>query len=260
LTSARVDYDGIAAGYDQRFRDDSGWEAIPSTLLALAERSGAQDILEAGCGTGHWLSALVPTVGRCYGLDLSGGMLQQAQQQGWACELTCGRASQLPYRDTSFDLIYCVNALHHFERPQAFVSEARRLLRPAGALAVIGSDPHTLPGRWYLYDYFEGTRDADLARFPAWGTVLNWMLCAGLARAEWRMVRHIHDPKVGRAVLNDPFLQKHACSQLALLSDEAYSVGLRKIEAALTRAQANGETLTFPTDILVGMLVGWAPG
>ena len=260
MTSARVDYDGIAAGYDQRFSDDSDWEAIPSTLLALAERSGAQDILEVGCGTGHWLNALASAVGRCYGLDFSGAMLQQARQQGRACKLTCGRASRLPYRDTSFDLITCVNALHHFERPQAFVSEARRLLRPAGALVVIGSDPHTLAGQWYLYDYFQGTLDTDLARFPSWGTVLDWMLTAGLVRAEWQMVRHIHDPKVGRAVLNDPFLQKNACSQLALLSDEAYSAGLRKIEAALQRVQASGETLTFPTDILVGMLVGWAPG
>jgi len=260
LSKARVDYDQIAPRYNRRFADDKSGAELVQVLQALVEQAGAQRCLEVGCGTGHWLAALAAAPGQCcHGLDFSAGMLQQARQREQPLDLARGRASQLPYRDASFDLIYCLNAIHHFERPQAFVFEARRLLRPGGALAVIGFDPHTLPGQWYIYDYFEDTLEADLARFPSWGRVLNWMLAAGLQRIEWRLARRIHDPKIGAAVWDDPFLAKGACSQLALLSDEAYQAGRRRIEAALARAQASGEQLTFAVDLFVGLLVGWLP-
>jgi hypothetical protein len=58
-------------------------------------------------------------------------------------------------------------------------------------------------------------------------------------------------------VLGDPFLEKEATSQLTLLSDEAYSSGLRRIEEAIAVAELAGETLTFPTDLMIAMVVGW---
>ena len=66
----------------------------------------------------------------------------------------------------------------------------------------------------------------------------------------------ILDHKVGREVLDDPFLRKDSTSQLVLLSDEAYAAGLRRIEAALTEAEAVGRALIFPDDISIAMLVG----
>jgi hypothetical protein len=84
------------------------------------------------------------------------------------------------------------------------------------------------------------------------------MLACGLKRCSWTVVEEIHDTKVGRSVLDDPFLRKEATSQLALLSDEAYAEGIGRIEVALDNAEAAGETLTFRSDITIGMLVGWA--
>jgi hypothetical protein len=83
------------------------------------------------------------------------------------------------------------------------------------------------------------------------------MVAAGADRVRCRVVERIQDIKVGRAVLDDPFLAKDAASQLVLLSDEAYADGIRRIEAALARAEAHGETLLFPSEITLGMLVGW---
>ena len=118
-------------------------------------------------------------------------------------------------------------------------------------------DPCFLRDRWYIYDYFEGTYETDLTRFPSWGTVLDWLLAAGFEHVAWQPVEQIQEHKVGRAIFADPFLQKDACSQLALLSDEAYAAGLQRIEAALAAAGAQGETLTFATDLLLTMLTGW---
>jgi ubiquinone/menaquinone biosynthesis C-methylase UbiE len=261
-TPYQLDYDQIAPTYNRRFAD-GGQPRIAAALRALAAERNAQRILEIGCGTGHWLAGLTSAAGQVHGLDLSPGMLAQARQCGGSFDLCRGTASRLPYADATFDLLYCVNAIHHFDDPAAFVYEARRLLRASGTLAIVGTDPHT--GRdsarssaWYIYEYFEGTRQMDLARFPSWGTILDWLAAAGFEEAAWRAVDRIHDPKVGRAVLADPFLQKESCSQLALLSDEEYAAGLRRIEAALARAEAAGETIVFHSDLTLHLLTAQA--
>jgi SAM-dependent methyltransferase len=261
LSRAQVDYDRIAPTYNRRFAG-GGHLGIAAALRGLAQEVGARQILEVGCGTGYWLAELASFAG-VHGLDLSSGMLAQAQQRQASFCLCQGRASRLPYADATFDLVYCVNAIHHFDAPEGFVYEAHRLLRPGGALAVVGTDPHTLcdsagGSAWYVYEYFEGTWQTDLVRFPSWGTILDWMAAAGFQQAAWQEVARIHDPKVGRAVLADPFLQKDSCSQLALLSDKEYTAGLRRIEAALAEAEEAGEAPIFHTDLALAMLTSRA--
>jgi hypothetical protein len=136
------------------------------------------------------------------------------------------------------------------------VAEARRLLRPGGALAVIGMDPHGRRDSWYIYEYFEGMYEDDLERFPSWGSVLDWMVAEAFTEIEWRPVERILDAKIGREVLDNPFLEKDSCSQLALLTDEAFAAGLRRIKAALAETEPSAETLVFSTEILLAMLVG----
>ena len=252
----QVDYDQIAATYDRRFATgDTG--GVADALLNLGRGLAPACILEVGCGTGRWLAALRPLGSRLYGLDLSAGMLGRARQRPGLRRLVRGRAGRLPFPASEFDLVYCVNAIHHFESARDFVFEARRLLRPGGALAVGTMDPRQLRGRWYVYDYFAGTYETDLARFPAWGTIVDWMAAAGFQKIQWQPVDQIVDAKIGRAVLNDYFLRKDACSQLSLPSEEEYQAGLGRIEADLADAQAAGQTITFAVDLFLAMVVGW---
>lgn len=259
MSVRHVDYDRIAPVYDRRFASDAQG-GIAVALDRLARQLGARRVLEVGCGTARWLADMAPTVSELHGLDLSAGMLRQARRRGRRLHLVQGRAASLPYASASFDLVCCVNAIHHFTHQQAFIREACRLLRPGGALAVVGMNPHGRRPSWYVYHYFVGTYETDLARFPSWGTVLDWMLEAGCQSVTYRLVAHIRDDKVGRAVLKDPFLRKKAVSQLTLLSDADYAAGLQRIRAALEQAEARGETLVFCTDLQIGMLVGQVGG
>jgi hypothetical protein len=85
------------------------------------------------------------------------------------------------------------------------------------------------------------------------------MVAAGLEPVQWRLVDKVVSEKQGRTVLADPFLDKHAVSQLALLSDKAYAAGLTRIEAALAEAEGKGKTLTFPVTFALALLVGRVP-
>ncbi len=255
MSDHRVNYDTVAPTYNGRYAR-KGLDGISSALQALAWNVRPERILEVGCGTGHWLEELSPLTRHMHGLDFSSGMLRQARQRSEPFHLTHGRANQLPFANASFDLVFCVNAFHHFDQPAVVIAEARRLLRPGGAFAMIGMDPHGMRDRWYLYDYFPGTRETDLRRFPSGGTVLDWMIAAGFENAEWRLVHQAAHDVRGRDALADHFLQKNGTSQLTLLTDDAYNAGLRRIESAIAEAEAKGQTLTFPVYISFSMITG----
>src|SRR5262249_8596659 len=148
------------------------------------------------------------------------------------------------------------NALHHFTQKEAFIRESARVLRPGGTLAVIGMDPHGRHDSWYIYDYFHGTHEVDLERFPAVLQIRAWMSDAGYSAIHDCVIERIQDHHQGRDVLNHSVLQKNGTSQLILLSDEAYSAGLAKLKADLQEAEDQGKTLVFLEDIALVMTTG----
>lgn len=265
MNTKAVNYDQIAPTYNRRF-DGEKSQPILIALLELVRQIQARTILEVGCGTGFWLAGVqeAPTDQvdkNIYGLDLSTGMLRQARLRPNIMRLVLGQAEALPFGPASFDLIYCVHALHHFIRQQDFVTDCLRWLKPGGTLAVIGSDPHNHSqsgrrGEWYVYEYFDGVLQTDLARFPSWGQVMNWMVGAGYETVTWQPVEILHDTWRGAKVFADPFLKKDATSQLMLLSEAAYQTGLDKLHEAITAAQTTGVEIKFHSVIHVDMLLG----
>jgi SAM-dependent methyltransferase len=253
-----VNYDRIASHYHQRYAVNP-LPGVAAALRTLVQPYRAARVLEVGCGSGRWLAELGPLATWVCGLDLSPGMLRQARgHMAWPA-LACGDAGSLPFADTTFQFVFCVNALHHFAQPRWFIGEARRLLEPGGRLAVVGMDPHTGRDQWYVYEYFAGTREADLARFPPSATLLAWMEEAGLADLECRPAEAILHHLVGSEVLEDYFLQQHSTSQLTLLTDQAYAAGLERIRAALAKAEAAGRRLVFTVDLSLVLCTGRAP-
>ena len=57
MTHPRVDYDKIAPHYNRRFEAEQP-EGIRAALVSLANSIGAKMVLEVGCGTAYWLTAL----------------------------------------------------------------------------------------------------------------------------------------------------------------------------------------------------------
>lgn len=265
METKAVNYDQLAPTYNNRFSSVER-QPILIALLEIIQHNQARTILEVGCGTGHWLAEMEEVfagqVGyKLFGLDFSTGMLQQARARNKTFYLARGQAEAPPFRQASFDLIYCVHALHHFSRQQEFIAECLRWLKPGGILAIIGSDPHqqALHGRrgeWFVYEYFEGVLQTDLARFPSWGQVLNWMVGAGYKSVSWQPVEVLHDSWRGADVLSDPFLRKEATSQLALLSETAFQAGLDRLKDAITCAQAASVEIEFRSKIYIDMLLG----
>ncbi len=152
--SQYANYTVASENYDTT-RIPIGVDTILAYLASSGVPLGEQSVLEAGCGTGNYLAALRPQLGRLAGIDFSEGMLAQARTKlGEDVELTCGSILDMSYEDEQFDGITCNQVIHHLEQgpgasddPAAwkpctfpkvtqFFQEAYRVLRPGGAFVI----------------------------------------------------------------------------------------------------------------------------
>lgn len=249
----KVDYNSLAPTYHQRYRD-SAMDGFARTLVNLVERRSARTVLEVGCGTGRWIESLRTTGAWVFGVDASTGMLQQASRRLSPDGLLAANANRLPFADQSFDLICCVNAIHHFDNPKEFVLQTNRLLKPSGLLAIAGIDPRVNQHR-YFYEYFDGAFDLDIRRYPSHGEIVDAMARVGFKEIELRVVDKWRRDFQGEEIFNDPFLEKRSNSLLALLTDEEYSRGIARIREAIS----NNPSTTFTSELSFAMITGETP-
>ena len=232
MEKRRICYNEISANYNLRYKVNP-MHGISQALGAIISTYRPQNILEIGCGTGQWLSTLNCCDAVRTGIDSSLGMLQQAKKNIHTLNLICADANSLPFSDKRFDMIYCVNAIHHFGDKKEFIRTAANLLELNGILSIIGVDPHNKNDNWYIYDFFNGILEKDLLRFPSFDEIAEWMDQLGLKQIVRSTAERVVNDRIGEDVFNDTFLRKDQSSQLALLSDSEYSIGIDKIKHAI---------------------------
>jgi ubiquinone/menaquinone biosynthesis C-methylase UbiE len=104
-------------------------------------------VLDVACGPGNFSRQFARAVGEdglVVGIDGSRSMLGRAvtelKRSGVRnLAFVRGDATDLPFRDGSFDGVCCFAALHLFADPFAALGEMTRVLRPGGRIAIMTS-------------------------------------------------------------------------------------------------------------------------
>ncbi len=137
-------------------------------------------VLDLGCGSGENTLLLLNRGAEVHGVDISNRLLGIARRRMWANGIASGfrfgvgSAHKLPFPDESFEVIFGMATLHHFDLDLA-ASEIWRVLRPGGYgvfkepvrnSKMLGRIRRLIPFRRYGLSPFERPlTDEELERF-----------------------------------------------------------------------------------------------
>jgi SAM-dependent methyltransferase len=167
LDALRGEYDRIAGLYDSGVGADMEY-ASPRAVAEVARRLLEPEaaVLDAGAGTGL-LGVELARAGfeRLDALDMSGGMLGQAERKGVYRDLRLGTlGDRLDYETASYDGVVCAGVLTTGHAPSRSLDELVRVTRPGGHVIFTLRSDTALPGfddkmveleragRWALVD------------------------------------------------------------------------------------------------------------
>jgi ubiquinone/menaquinone biosynthesis C-methylase UbiE len=164
--------------------------------------------LDIATGAGHVALALAPRLAHVVASDLTPQMLGVAR--GLACERGIPnmsfaemRAEALPFAGSTFDLVTCRIAPHHFDDVSKFVAESARVLRPGGVFGLVENispdtsfmegDAGALAAAADEYNAFEKLRDPSHVRCL---TLTEWRDLVARAGLQERHVELLDKPMV----------------------------------------------------------------
>jgi SAM-dependent methyltransferase len=176
LDELREEYDRIAGLYDADTGDGWGWLG-PAMVLDAAVRVVPRDALalDAGAGTGL-LGVAMREAGytRLHAMDMSLGMLAEAERKGVYLELHEGRLGDpLDYADAAYDAVVASGVLTTGHAPASCLPELVRITRPGGHVVFTLRSDETPPGFTEQMTALEDdgswelvTRGAEVAAMP----------------------------------------------------------------------------------------------
>ncbi len=178
-------FDRISRVYDTSVLQALVYRPPQDAILRELRQRDIRRVADIGCGTGILAARIQAELGPevVYGCDLSTGMLDQARGRSDEVLWMLAPSESLPIRSASLDAVVSSHAFHFFDQSAA-IEEFRRVLRPAGILAVAVVTPRTETG----------SRAVDLSiggagHFPQQAELRGLLQAAGFRGIRQRRVR-----------------------------------------------------------------------
>ena len=147
LIKSRRDTHLFSCGYSERFDplllDQKPFLArVYEDLFATLFPNKVTNILDVGCGTGLYWPVLARYGEDISGIDSSESMIGEAKRLVTAKNLDHITASvqnsgDIQFPDGTFDVVLCVDALHHIPQLGKAVGEFHRVLKPGGRFLAV---------------------------------------------------------------------------------------------------------------------------
>jgi len=221
-----IDYDNINQIYD--VSRASNIETVEK-LVGILHLSCDSVILDMGCGTGNYTAALQRAAKSVVGIDISIGMIKQAQVKFSGLRFICGDVTGLPFDSETFDGAFAIQVLHHVKKKEIFLNEAHRVLRKKAYIAIHSCSHRQMRAFWF-YHYFPKGLEVDLARIPDSREIMSLLEKSGFSDVSIEIC--YHDVVVARET-PERYLDKDyrdGVSTFALLAEDNIRSGCEKLE------------------------------
>jgi ubiquinone/menaquinone biosynthesis C-methylase UbiE len=110
-------------------------------------------VLDVACGTGNLSIPAARTGANVTGIDIAPNLLEQAEhwatQEGLSIKFEEGNAEQLPYENSSFDVVVSMFGAMFAPRATETAAELLRVTRPGGRIALANWTPDSFIGQMF---------------------------------------------------------------------------------------------------------------
>ncbi|MFZ5972026.1 MAG: class I SAM-dependent methyltransferase [Bacteroidota bacterium] len=159
--------------------------------------------IDFGCGNGKAFQYIAPNFKQLLGLDISQGLLNQAELLGYRNVRLAQKDLTLPtLKIPKADFLFCCNVaiLSDVEMNNRLIKNARKCLKNKGkALFVIPSVESVLLSSWRLIDWYkkEGVNAEDIETDEISGfQPERYQLLQGLLNINGVLTKHYHAPEI----------------------------------------------------------------
>ncbi len=137
---SRIAYNKIAFGYDMS-REGQYTRSHIKELSDTIDLGEGDVVLDVACGNGTLLKELSKKAKiQANGIDISENMIHAAKMRYPNMSFEVNPCCPLEWDDESIDVITVCCAFHHFDDPQGFVNECKRVLKKKGTVYI--ADPN----------------------------------------------------------------------------------------------------------------------
>jgi len=138
-SKAKHDFNKLADSYDSWYGSAVGQMCDRLEKKAfdnlIGNHNGGKQLLEIGCGTGHWSRYFGEKGFEVTGIDVSEEMIKTANRKNIPhCHFQVADAHSLSFFDNSFDIAVAITTLEFSENPEKIISEMARCVKPKGKL------------------------------------------------------------------------------------------------------------------------------
>jgi ubiquinone/menaquinone biosynthesis C-methylase UbiE len=128
----------------------SRWRLDALLRRYLPERGDGLRLLDVGCGTGHHMASLRERGFEVAGVDGSEEMIAHAKANNPGAQIKLADVDSVPFADSSFDFVLCVEVLRYLPDFTRCISEIARVLKPGGVCLVTAAPLFNLNGYWFV--------------------------------------------------------------------------------------------------------------
>lgn len=113
--------------------------ATQSLFYKLFKDVKGKKILDIGCGHGRMINYFNKRGAKAYGIDISPESVNFCKSNG--LNVRKADTCDLPFKDNSFDVVYSIGVVEHFDETMKAIVEHIRVTKPGGYSVIIV--PHT---------------------------------------------------------------------------------------------------------------------
>lgn len=137
----------IADNYDAYYQTDFGKQIDQiekRTISGLLQDIPRAEMLEVGCGTGHWSAFFTEQQFKLTATDISDAMLKYALGKEISARFIKANAQNLPFEAESFNIVSTITMLEFVDDQDKVLQEIYRVLKPQGWFLIGGLNANSI--------------------------------------------------------------------------------------------------------------------